>query len=107
MALDTFSKQAYEVFWISSSFVTNLGSSEAIVIADSTVTVTDDSGVDVTSEIIVTSTFSVDTTHQIAQVQIKGGAEESSPYKITFRIATDSSPANKWENDLEMQVEEL
>lgn len=107
MALDTFSKQAYEVFWISSSFAGDLGSSEAIVLASSTVTVTDKDDADVTSAVVVTSTFSIDTTHQIAQVQIQGGVESASPYKITFRIATDSSPANKWENDIRMRVKEL
>ena len=107
MALDFFPKQAYEEFWISSSFADDLGSSEAIVIASSTVTVVDTDETDVTADIIVTGTFSVDSTEQIAQVQIKGGSEDRSPYKITFRIVTDASPANKWENDIQMKVKEL
>jgi len=107
MALDFFTKQAYEVFWISSSFANDLGSSEAIIIASSTVTVTDKDDTDVTSDIIVIGTLSCDSTNQIAQVQIKGGVESASPYKITFRIVTDSSPANKWENDVRMKVKEL
>ena len=107
MALDFFPKQAYEVFWISSSFADDLGSSEAIVIASSTVTVVDANEADVTTDIIVTGTFSIDSTSQIAQVQVKGGTEDGSPYKITFRVTTDASPANKWENDIQMKVKEL
>ncbi|MCK5681163.1 hypothetical protein KAI46_10185 [bacterium] len=107
MALDSFSKQAYEVFWISSSFANDLGTSEAIVISSSAVTVTDKDGTDVTSDVIVAGTLSCDSTVQITQVQIKGGDEAASPYKITFRIVTDSSPANKWENDIKMKVKEL
>ena len=107
MALDSFSKQAYEVFWISSSFANDLGSSEAIVVASSTVVVEDVDGTDVTSGVIVTGTLNIDSTSQIARVQIKGGVEASSPYKITFRITTESSPANKWENDIKMKVKEL
>jgi len=105
--MDSFSKQAYEVFWISSSFEDDLGSSETIVIESSAVTVADKDGTDVTTDVIVLGTLSCDSTSQKAQVQIKGGVESASPYKITFRIVTDSSPANKWENDIKMKVKEL
>jgi len=107
MALDSFSKQAYEVFWISSSFVNNLGSAETIVIGSSSVVVVDKDGTDVTTDIVVEGTISIDVTSQILQVQVKGGEEVSSPYKITFKIVTDADPANKWENDIKMKVKEL
>ena len=105
MALDNFTKQPYEVFWISASFVNDLGSSEAIVIGSSAVTAMDSAGVDVTSSIIVSGTESV--LGQTLRAQIQAGLETLSPYKITFRITTDAVPVNKWEKDVAMKVKEL
>ena len=106
MALDKFEKQPYEVFWISASFANDYGASEAIVIGSSTVTVTNTDGVDATADVIVAGTASANGT-QGMKVQVTGGSEDNSPYKITFRSVTDSTPANKWEKDIKMTVKEL
>ncbi|MEA1998777.1 MAG: hypothetical protein U9N61_05580 [Euryarchaeota archaeon] len=105
MALNTFTKQSYEVFWISASFANDLGDSEAIVLASSTVTAIDANGDDVTSTVLVSGTISV--SDQTLRIQVQAGSESLSPYKITFRITTNASPVNKWEHDVRMKIKEL
>lgn len=105
MASSKFVKQPYEMFWVSASFANVLGSSEAIVQATSTVTAVDKDGNDATTDVLVSGTATAD--GQVAKVQVKAGTEALSPYKITFRIVSDASPADKWEHDVTMKVKEL
>lgn len=104
MALDSFNKQPYEVFWVSADFSNNLDSSEAIVVGSSAVTAMDQDGVDATSDVIVTGTITV--SGDTLQIQVKGGTTAIT-YKLTFRATTDASPANKFELDVNMKVKEL
>ncbi len=105
MSLDSFSKQPYEVFSISASFVSNLGDSETIEIGSSAVTAVDKVGNDATDDVIVSGTKAV--TDGVMRVQITAGTVALSPYKITFRSVTNATPANKYELDVTMKVKEL
>jgi len=105
MAIDSFEKQPWEKYWVSASFANDLGDAESIAIGVSTVTATDVNGDDATADVITSGTASVD--GQLLRVHVEAGTELLSPYKITFRAATDSNPVNGWEKDVRMKVKEL
>ena len=103
MALDKVTKQPYEVFWVSSSFANDLGATEGI---DSVaITAVDSAGTVSTDIVLVPATPTI--TGQICYVQVQAGTVALSPYKITFRIISDETPENKWENDISLVIKEL
>ena len=61
------------------------------------------------SDEAVTTTYETDTlavqSNTILRVRIQAGEEAYSPYKFTFRVATDEG--NNWEKDVKMIVEEV
>ena len=80
-------KHSEEVFGISYDFLGALNDTEEIVLATSSVTVTDKNNVDATSSLVVPASVSlVGTT---LHVTLQGGSMDESPYKLTFAAATD------------------
>lgn len=98
-----FTKQSYEEFTITADFVNVLDTGETI--ASQTVEAEDKDGTDVAATVTDQATISVSGSQ--VSVLVKAGAEAASPYKITFKIVTDSSPAHKWEEDITMTIREL
>ena len=102
MALETFTKQPYEAFGISADLVNVLETGETIVAGSSTVTAVDKDGNPATSEVLNTGSKAVDGSKLVIQCQ--DGTEDKSPYKITFRMVTDSG--NQYEVDVKMKIKE-
>lgn len=103
--MESFQKQPYEAFVIAGDFASVIQTGEAINEANSTVIAADKTtGDDMTIEVIMPGSKTVDGTQLKAQV--KGGVSGVT-YKVTFRIETDAIPANKWEIDVLMKVKEL
>jgi len=106
-------KQPYEEFYLSGTILRVQQTGESIVLANSTVTATDKDGTDVTSTITKQSTMKVLTHPDSASgvrnnalsVLVRAGSAAASPYKITYKMATDMS--HKWEVDIYMYIEEL
>ena len=103
MALDSVTKQPYEVFWVSSSFAEDLNTDEGI--ASLVVTAVDKNGADATAGVTIIS--GAVSSGQICYVQVQAGTEALTPYKITFRIVSTADPVNKWENDILLKIKEL
>lgn len=104
MALDQFEKQSSEKFVISGSFSNDLDAGENIDSGASSVTASDKNGQDVSSTVLNAATKTVDGSKILIQVQ--GGDESLSPYKITFKAVTDATPPNEWELDIRMKIKE-
>jgi len=105
VSLGTFTKQPAEKFVIAFSFADELGDDEAIVINSSTVTAMDNTGVDVTADVLESITKVLADT--AIKIQVKAGTVEKAPYKLTARAVTDTSPANLFELDIIMKIKEL
>jgi hypothetical protein len=98
-----FTKQSYEEFTITADFVNVLDTGEGI--ASQTVEAVDTDGTDVAATVTDQGTISASGSQ--VSILVKAGSEAASPYKITFKIVTDSSPAHKWEEDVTMTIREL
>jgi hypothetical protein len=103
VALESFTKQAYEAFVIAADFGDVLVGTEAL--SSSTVVATDKDDTDVSGAVTTSATKAIDGTE--VQIQVKAGSAAASPYKITFKAVTDVTPANQWEKDITMKVKEL
>ncbi len=105
MALDSFEKQSFEEFVISASFENDLDDGEEIDLVASSVSAVNSAGEDASSDVLNVSTLSLDGTDKL-KVQVKGGDEENTPYKITFKAITNATVPNKWELDILMKIKE-
>lgn len=104
MLVPRFKKQPYEQFFLGADFVNVLDTDvEDIDLANSSVTAVDVSG-DTDNSVFDVSSLAVES-NTILKVRIYAGTEAKSPYKFTFRIVTTQN--NKWEKDIQMEVEEL
>jgi hypothetical protein len=96
-----FDKQPYEEFTASADYGKNFITGETITAQN--VVAVDKDGQDVSALVVNQETVISDGTRVLALV--RGGTEEASPYKLTFRCTT--SRAHKWELDIEMNVIEI
>lgn len=103
MALPRTEKQSYERYVVGCNYEKVLGSSEAIVLANSIVEAEDKDGVDKSTIVIEQATFVVDGTR--LKFRIREGVEAESPYKVTAKAETDLG--NRFEVDFEMRIKEL
>jgi len=95
----SFEKQPAETFTIAGDFVNVLETDETITGGSSSVVAEDVNGDSATS-IVLDGALSIDTTR--IKIKVKAGAEDLSPYKITFVAVT--SLANAFEIDVFMNV---
>lgn len=102
MAIEKFKKQSYEEFSIGGDFSANFD--DGTIISSQTVTATDVSGTDVSTEVLDQSTISNDGASMV-NVLVRAGEEANQPYKITFRCV--DSMGYKWELDVKMEVKEI
>lgn len=102
MSANRFEKQSYEEFTIAGDFVNNLSTGEGI--ASQTVAAEDKDGEDVSDTVLDQDSIASSGTQ--VSVLVQGGAEASSPYKITMKCVTDSTPAHKWEMEIIMSIKE-
>ncbi len=110
MALESFSKQNYEEFYIGGDYVDVLESGEELSLSPCTIVAEDAAGVDKSSTVLDTATKALDDsesggTNNVLKVRCKAGSEGDSPYKITFKGET--TLGNKWEIDVKMKLKEL
>jgi len=96
MSLTKTEKQPSEQYYIEGEFDEVLGTGEVIT-GTPTATVVDNAGTDATTDIIVAATLEITADERGVTVQIKGGTEAKSPYKITIKVETDL--INKFEVD--------
>lgn len=89
-------KQPYEEFYIEGEFDKVLTAGETIV-GSPVVTAIDKNGNDATSEMINSTSIAITADTRGVNVQIKGGSIGNSPYRIIFRVITDTP--NKFELD--------
>jgi len=101
MQIEKFTKQSYEQFYIAGNFSLNLGDGEEI--SSETVTAIDKAGTDSTAIVLVNGTDSI--VDGKVRVQVTGGTQALSPYRIRFVIVT--SLDNQWEIDVKMRVKEI
>jgi hypothetical protein len=101
MQIEKFTKQSYEQFYIAGNFSLNLGDGETI--DDETVTAVDKTGADATATVLTAGTDTI--VDGKVRVQVTGGSQALSPYRIRFIIET--SLTNKWEIDVKMRVKEI
>jgi hypothetical protein len=109
MAVGKFKKQPFEEFVIAANFANNMNiPTEDLVLGSCTVTAVDVNEVDATATVTDQSTISIGTAEEqgYLKILIRAGVEADSPYKITFRGVTDSTPPEKWEKDVQMTIEE-
>jgi hypothetical protein len=99
--LEHFWKQPDEKFYVAADFVDMLQTGESIVLGSSTVTAIDVDDSDATTDIVETSTLTLQDTTKLS-VQIKAGVVANSPYKLTYKAVTDSN--NILEVDVEMRL---
>lgn len=102
MAIEKFTKQAYEQFKISLDFSVNFET--GTIISSQVVTATDKNNDDVSNVVIDQSSVTNDGT-AIVEVVVRAGSEDLSPYKITTRII--DSVNYQWELDVKMEVKEI
>ena len=110
MALESFSKQSYEEFFIGGDFVDVLESGEELSLSPCTVIAIDAAAADVSITVLDIATKALDNsadggTNNVLKVRCRAGAEANSPYKYTFKGET--TLGNKWEIDVKMKVKEL
>ena len=99
--MDSFHKQIWEEFEITVDFSAVMATGETIMGASSSVISYDKNGDDESA-----TTLGVPTYHsQDVAVLVKAGIEAKSPYKITFKVETNSG--NKWEKDLRCTIAEI
>jgi len=99
--MEEFSKQSGEAWTIAGDFSENMESTESI--ASHTVTCVDDNGEDATSTILSDDAVR----GQRVEVFVQDGSDAVTPYIITFRIVTNTTPAHKWELDVKMVIKEV
>lgn len=99
--MEEMTKQSYEAWTIAGDFSENMETSETIT--THTVTCKDDFGTDVTSTILSDDAI----VGQTVEVLVQAGSNDVSPYIITFKVATNSSPVHKWEIDVKLIVAEI
>ena len=109
MALESFEKQPYEEITIAGDFESVMASTEALVLATSTVTATDKNGSDVSSTVLDQSTKAIGDspdggTSNALKMRCRAGSESLSPYKLSYRGVT--STGDKWEIDIRMKIKE-
>ena len=97
-----FSKQPSEKFYVAGEFRKVLEYGETLVLASCTVAAEDKDAADMGTTVLDQATKAVDGTQ--LKIRCQAGAENKSPYKITF-LATTSN-GNVWEVDVEMEIEE-
>lgn len=108
MASKSFRKQPNEIFPIYGSILLNQGSGETVDLAESTITVVDKDGTDVTATILDITSKQIFTDpdgnypNNAVAVVVRAGTAAASPYKITFLLVT--STGNTWEVDVKMAV---
>jgi len=100
----SFTKQSYEEFVITGDFSNVLSTGEKIT-GTPTVSAIDNSGADVKTT--VTDQTTITSNDSQVSVLVRAGSVASSPYKITFNVVTDSTPAHKWELDVSMEIDEI
>jgi len=104
MILGRFTKQPYEEFYFGAEFSNVVDTdNESIELSSSSVTAVDNTGAS-TTDVYDSATLAV-TNNTILAVRVKAGAENLSPYKITYKVVT--STGNKYEKDVLMYVEEI
>ena len=103
MGSNTFTKQPYEEFTVGGDFSLVMDTDETIVVGSSDAVVEDSAGTDVTSSIIESGSLAAN--GQILQVRVKGGTEDGSPYKITYKAVSDVG--EKYEIDQFMEVKDI
>ena len=101
--MHVFSKQPSEEFLIEGDFSKDIGSGETIVLGTSTVVAEDKTGT-ADSSVLDQSAKAISSSLKGLVIRVKAGAEDKSPYKITFVIITSLN--NKWELDVVMGVSE-
>jgi len=110
VAIESFEKQSWEEFPIAGSILNVQESDETVDLNNSSVYGYDKDGNDVTTSIIdaTTKTLTDDPdgnyTNNALKVRVKGGDEDGTPYKITFKLVTNKG--NKWEIDVRMKIKE-
>lgn len=97
--MEQFTKTAYEEFNIEGRFTRVLNSGETI--SGGSVTATDNEGNDATDDVIQEDSTTI--LEQGISVGVKGGTTDGEPYVITFKA--ESSAGNKWQLDVEMNIE--
>lgn len=97
------SKQPSEKFYIAGEFRKNMETDETLVLVSSSVSAVDKDDSDVSATILDQSTLAVDGTQ--LQIRLQAGAEDKSPYQVTFLATT--SIGNVWEVDLKVEITEI
>lgn len=103
-------KQGYEEFRVDVDFGLNMEAGETLVLGSCTIVCVDNTGTDVSSTLLDSLTKALVTGNESElplaglQVLIKGGTEDKSKYKYTFKGVT--SLGHKWEKDLTMKIKE-
>jgi len=111
MNKNNFVKQPNEQFYISGSILNNQASDEKIELAGSSAVITDEDGVDVTTDLKVISSDAIsddpkgDYVDNMYQIGVQAGTAAGSPYKITFLLDTNKN--NVYEVDVQMTVREI
>ena len=100
--MESFNKQTWEEFEITGDFSRVMTDGETIESTSSSVVAYDKDGTDVSATIIpVAPTYAA----QTVKVFVKAGTNAASPYKITFKVKTNSN--NKWELDVRCYVKDI
>lgn len=113
MALEFFTKQNYEEFFIAGDFVDVITTTgETLTLGSCTVEAIDKAGNDVADVVLEQATKKLDDspdsatgfTDNMLAIRCRAGEQAKSPYKITFKGVT--SELNKWEVDINMKIKE-
>lgn len=110
MATESFTKQSWEKFPIWGSIKDVQEDDEKVVLAQSTVTVTDKDGKDAGEVLDQSSKVLGDDpdtslTENMLGIKVREGTKTKSPYWITFKMVTTSG--NQWEVDTKMKVKDV
>lgn len=112
MKAGKFKKQGYEYYTIGANFSLNMdvAGGEDLVLNNCSVVAVDVDGTDATATVTDQSSLAiglaVDNEVGYLKILIKGGTEEKSPYKITFKTG-DTSEQEGWEKDVLMTIKEI
>lgn len=104
-------KQPYEEFVVAADFSKNMdvAGGEDLVLGSCTVVAEDVNGDDATSDVTDQGTISIGTGTEQGWLKclVKAGTVALTPYKVSFRGVTDSTPAEKWEKDVIVKIKEV
>lgn len=104
-------KQPYEEFLVAANFAVNMdiAGGEDLVLGSCTVVAEDKNGDDATADVTDQGTISKGTGTEQGYLKclIKAGTTALTPYKVTFRGVTDSTPPEKWEKDVIVKIKEV